>query len=114
MFHPPAIKIRPRRRRLLSCHHSPKSHRMLRKSLEYWVEYTVFASRWIQAPIYLGLILGSVLYCGKFVVELATMYTHMSFTVAAEEQPEANDEHKAGDQAPSAHADTGVRHGSKE
>jgi uncharacterized protein (TIGR00645 family) len=56
---------------------------MFRKSLENCVEYTVFASRWIQAPIYLGLIAGSVLYCGKFILELVTMYTHMFYAEAA-------------------------------
>jgi uncharacterized protein (TIGR00645 family) len=55
----------------------------MRKTLEYWVEYTVFASRWIQAPIYLGLVIGSVLYCGKFIFELITMYTNMFFAEAA-------------------------------
>ncbi len=34
------------------------------------IEYCVFASRWLQAPIYLGLIVGSVLYTYKFLGEL--------------------------------------------
>jgi uncharacterized protein (TIGR00645 family) len=33
-------------------------------------EYIIFASRWIQAPMYLGLVFGSVLYLYKFFEEL--------------------------------------------
>ncbi len=47
---------------------------MFRKSLENAVEYTIFASRWIQAPIYLGLVIGSGIYCAKFVWKLAEMF----------------------------------------
>jgi uncharacterized protein (TIGR00645 family) len=50
---------------------------MLRKYLEKVVEYTVFASRWIQAPIYLGLVAGSVLYCFQFIVKLVQMPQHI-------------------------------------
>ncbi len=56
---------------------------MFRKTLEDWVEYFVFASRWIQAPIYLGLIVGSAIYCAKFIAELAHMLT--SFSIASKE-----------------------------
>jgi uncharacterized protein (TIGR00645 family) len=38
--------------------------------LESVTEYIIFASRWIQAPMYLGLIFGSVLYLFKFFEEL--------------------------------------------
>jgi uncharacterized membrane protein YqhA len=30
--------------------------------IEYIIEYMVFASRWVQAPVYLGLIFGGLLY----------------------------------------------------
>lgn len=40
------------------------------KKLENWFESFVFASRWVQAPIYAGLIIGSVLYSYKFLLEL--------------------------------------------
>jgi uncharacterized protein (TIGR00645 family) len=56
---------------------------MFRKTLEDCVEYTVFASRWIQAPIYLGLICGSAIYCAKFVTELVQMIVH--FQVSTKE-----------------------------
>jgi uncharacterized protein (TIGR00645 family) len=41
------------------------------RAIENIVEYLVFASRWFQAPIYLGLIVGSGLYVYKFMQELA-------------------------------------------
>ena len=39
-------------------------------AIENIIEYLVFASRWFQAPIYLGLIVGSLLYVYKFMEEL--------------------------------------------
>jgi len=42
-------------------------------AIENIIEYLVFASRWIQAPIYLGLIIGSLLYVYKFMEELASL-----------------------------------------
>ena len=41
--------------------------------VEYLIEFSVFASRWLQAPIYLGLIVGCGLYVYKFFEELATI-----------------------------------------
>lgn len=43
------------------------------RAIENIVEYLVFASRWFQAPIYLGLIVGSGLYVYKFMQELAAL-----------------------------------------
>lgn len=40
------------------------------KKLEGIFEVIIFSSRWIQAPIYGGLIVGAVLYSYKFLVEL--------------------------------------------
>jgi uncharacterized protein (TIGR00645 family) len=40
------------------------------KFFENVTEYLIFASRWIQAPMYLGLIFGSGLYLFKFFEEL--------------------------------------------
>ncbi len=40
------------------------------KKIEHILEQIIFASRWVQAPIYAGLIVGSVLYSYKFLVEL--------------------------------------------
>ena len=40
-------------------------------SLVKFLETFIFASRWIQAPLYLGLILAQVVYCWLFMVELS-------------------------------------------
>jgi len=40
------------------------------KKLENFFEVIIFSSRWIQAPIYGGLIIGAMLYTYKFLVEL--------------------------------------------
>jgi uncharacterized protein (TIGR00645 family) len=47
--------------------------RKINNAIESVVEYLVFASRWFQAPIYLGLIIGSGLYVYKFMEELASL-----------------------------------------
>ncbi len=44
--------------------------------LERGFETVVFASRWIQAPLYGGLIVAELLYAYKFVVELWEMIHH--------------------------------------
>jgi uncharacterized protein (TIGR00645 family) len=51
-------------------------HLMLKQTaiaIENITEHLVFASRWLQAPVYLGLIVGSGLYVYKFMQELATL-----------------------------------------
>jgi len=45
--------------------------------VESAIEKVVFASRWLQAPLYVGLIVGGVLYAYKFFVELV----HLSLTI---------------------------------
>jgi uncharacterized protein (TIGR00645 family) len=47
------------------------------KFLENITEYLIFASRWIQAPMYLGLIFGSGLYLFKFFEELMHISQHL-------------------------------------
>lgn len=42
----------------------------MRKQLEHGLESLIFASRWLQAPLFLGLIVASVLYAYKFLLEL--------------------------------------------
>ena len=42
--------------------------------LETWFEKLIFASRWLQAPLYAGLILGGVLYAYKFTIELIHLF----------------------------------------
>ncbi|WP_109830007.1 YqhA family protein [Reichenbachiella versicolor] len=43
-------------------------------SIETFFEGFIFWSRWVQAPMYGGLIIGAVLYLQTFFVELAHMY----------------------------------------
>lgn len=47
---------------------------MLNKT-ESFFEKIIFASRWIQAPLYFGLIIGGILYAYKFVIELLHLCT---------------------------------------
>ncbi len=44
---------------------------------EMILEKLIFASRWIQAPLYAGLIIGGVLYAYKFTVELIHLCMHI-------------------------------------
>jgi uncharacterized protein (TIGR00645 family) len=48
------------------------------KAVENTIEYSIFASRWLQAIIYLGLIIGSGFYVYKFMQELATLGLNIS------------------------------------
>lgn len=43
--------------------------------IETVFEKLIFLSRWIQAPLYAGLILGGMLYTYKFLVELVHLFT---------------------------------------
>lgn len=45
----------------------------MRKAIESGFEKMIFASRWVQAPVYFGLIVASMLYSYKFLVELLHM-----------------------------------------
>ena len=47
--------------------------RKVNKSIESVVEFLVFFSRWFQAPVYMGLIIGSGLYVYKFMEELSRL-----------------------------------------
>jgi uncharacterized protein (TIGR00645 family) len=46
--------------------------------VEDTLEWMIFASRWIQAPLYLGLILGSVLYTYKFMGDLVHLWKEVN------------------------------------
>ncbi|MBT1701458.1 TIGR00645 family protein [Fulvivirgaceae bacterium PWU4] len=46
----------------------------MNRGIESFIEFLVFFSRWFQAPIYLGLILGSGLYVYKFMEELTRLF----------------------------------------
>ncbi len=43
------------------------------------LESLIFASRWIQAPLYLGLIVAQIIYCWLFMIELSHL-VHGAFT----------------------------------
>ena len=45
--------------------------------VEHVFEVVVFASRWIQAPLYGGLIIAELLYAYKFLIELWEMVAHI-------------------------------------
>jgi len=47
------------------------------RRIEQLFEVSVFASRWIQAPLYGGLIVAELLYAYKFLVELWEMVLHI-------------------------------------
>ncbi|MEP6932874.1 MAG: TIGR00645 family protein, partial [Nitrospirota bacterium] len=46
--------------------------------VEHLFEVAVFASRWVQAPLYGGLIVAELLYAYKFLVELWEMIWHLN------------------------------------
>ncbi|MBM4134711.1 MAG: TIGR00645 family protein [Nitrospira sp.] len=46
--------------------------------IEQGFEVLIFASRWIQAPLYAGLIVAELLYAYKFLTELGEMVYHLS------------------------------------
>lgn len=46
-------------------------------AIERLFESAVFASRWIQAPLYAGLIVAELLYAYKFLLELWEMVAHI-------------------------------------
>jgi uncharacterized protein (TIGR00645 family) len=54
------------------------------KKVENFLEGLVFASRWIQLPMYLGLVVASVLYAYKFLVELTHITVHVQTITEAE------------------------------
>lgn len=59
---------------------------MLKKA-EHALEHLIFWSRWLQAPIYVGLIFAQMLYCYKFAIEVGHLIqkigdTEMKFLLA--------------------------------
>ena len=59
-------------------HGSPKLSHSASNQVEALFESIVFASRWIQAPLYAGLIVAELLYAYKFLVELWEMVFHIN------------------------------------
>lgn len=47
------------------------------KQFENFIEEIIFASRWLQAPVYMGLIVGTGLYVYKFFMELLHIAMHI-------------------------------------
>jgi uncharacterized protein (TIGR00645 family) len=45
------------------------------RKIENVIEWFIFQSRWIQAPIYLGLIIATVLFSVKFFIQVAHLFT---------------------------------------
>jgi uncharacterized protein (TIGR00645 family) len=56
----------------------PKISHQPSNQLEHLFEVVVFGSRWIQAPLYAGLIVAELLYAYKFLVELWVMVRHIN------------------------------------
>ena len=48
------------------------------KAMENIIEWSIFASRWTQAPIYVGLIVASGFYVYKFLDELVTLAMNLT------------------------------------
>ncbi len=57
---------------------SPKTSHSASNQVEALFESVIFASRWIQAPLYAGLIVAELLYAYKFLHELWEMVTHIN------------------------------------
>lgn len=49
----------------------------INKAVENTIEFFIFFSRWLQAPVYLGLIIGSLMYVYKFMEELAVLWNEI-------------------------------------
>lgn len=50
------------------------------KGFEQRIEQLVFASRWLQAPLFLGLIVASLLYAIRFMIELVKLIPAMIYS----------------------------------
>lgn len=59
-------------------HRSPKTSHSASNRVEATFESIIFASRWIQAPLYAGLIVAELLYAYKFLLELWEMVLHIN------------------------------------
>lgn len=57
---------------------SPQKYHSASNPVEAFFESIVFASRWIQAPLYAGLIVAELLYAYKFLIELWEMVVHIN------------------------------------
>ncbi|MEQ9426436.1 MAG: YqhA family protein [Cyclobacteriaceae bacterium] len=55
------------------------------KNFENFFEKTIFWSRWVQAPMYMGLAIGAFFYLYQFMVELMHMYTGLFIGLPDEE-----------------------------
>lgn len=48
------------------------------RSVEHYIEQFIFFSRWLQLPVYLGLIVASVMYSIKFMIQLWALLSGFS------------------------------------
>jgi uncharacterized protein (TIGR00645 family) len=46
------------------------------KHLEHFLEGAIFFGRWVQLPVYLGLVIASGMYAYKFIIQLIEMFVH--------------------------------------
>lgn len=60
-----------------SVRHSSGTPSRFTRHVEHAFETAVFGSRWIQAPLYGGLIVAELLYAYKFLIELWEMVVHI-------------------------------------
>ncbi|KAB2935174.1 MAG: TIGR00645 family protein [Leptonema illini] len=49
----------------------------MKNRIEYVLERIIFASRWVQLPLYIGLIAAALLYSYKFYIELWHLFSHI-------------------------------------
>lgn len=59
-----------------SAPHTPSPPSTAAHRVEQLFEILIFGSRWIQAPLYGGLIIAELLYAAKFLTELWHMIVH--------------------------------------
>ncbi len=65
--------------------HPTEPQNLSRKNhLEHGLERLIFASRWLQAPLFLGLIVASILYAVRFILELIHLFPLMLHAKTAE------------------------------
>lgn len=57
---------------------------LMRKQVEHGLEAILFAGRWLQAPLFLGLIFASLLYAYRFLLELKEITLHINEVTSEE------------------------------
>lgn len=57
----------------------------MNNTFEHWLEKSIFASRWLLAPVYVGLVAAVVIIVVKFFGELWHLVSHFSMSTPADE-----------------------------